>query len=327
MRFGVVPAQTFCNAAPAYQHSPVMRAALVLFTLLLALVSGLAPAHASVIVVMTDRPGELGAALEVALANRRVDIARLPAPHGRLRLDRAAAAQRAALAAGADAAIWIDLDGTTDVCAVSSDGRYFRHAPIDEVSPRVFAAIATSLLDELLAPPEGALDINVDVHVNVTPPHPVVAVATPDITIAAAPVITEDNHPVRHDRTLFEIGAMLTPVSAGVEGALLFPLTPRWRAGVMGTVNQLFGAEGQIFAGMLELRRVGLGTRRHFDFSFMGGGATANGEAVSVAGIRLNWMWEGASSGTSFGVAPLVIYTGSVFLPGIFASLRWGVTL
>ena len=299
-----------------------MRLVLVLITLILA-----APAHAGGVLVMTDRPGELGAALEVALANRRVDITRLPAPGGHLRLDRAAAAQRAAVAAGADAAIWIDLDdGTTDVCAVSSDGRYFRHAPIDEVSPRMFAAIATSLLDELLAPPE--LGINVDVHVNVAPTPPtVVATITPQPdVVAAAPVIAVEQ-PVHHDRTLFELGAMLTPFSAGVEGTVMFPLSRRWRAGIMGTVNQSFKENFQAYGGMFELRRVGMGIRRHFDFSFIGGLAAAEDERLVLAGVRFSWMWE--ASGTSLGLAPILIVgdRGQWGLPAIFVSLRKGFTL
>ena len=57
----------------------------------------------------------------------------------------------AALAVGADAALIDDRD----VCVVSADGRSFRHAPLGDASPRMFAAVATSLLDELIAPPEG----------------------------------------------------------------------------------------------------------------------------------------------------------------------------
>jgi hypothetical protein len=120
------------------------------------------PARAGTIVVMEDN-ADLGAALEVALANRPVEVVLVSAPSGQLRLDRAASAQRAALEASADAAVWIDFEGleTIEVCALSADGQHFRHAPITEVSPRIFAAVATSLLDELVAPPE------LDVHVNV----------------------------------------------------------------------------------------------------------------------------------------------------------------
>ena len=58
-------------------------------------------------------------------------------------------------------ASWIDAN---DVCVVSADGAYFRHTPLPaDASPRVFAAIATSLLDELLAPPTVNVDVNVDI--------------------------------------------------------------------------------------------------------------------------------------------------------------------
>src|SRR5438128_893957 len=135
--------------------------------IILLLLAGVAHAGHSTVVVMTDP--ELGSALQSALSGRGVAIATVQKPGGALRLERAAAAQRAAIEFGADAALWIDLDiGSVEVCAVSSDGRYFRHAPLPDGSPRVFAAIATSLLDELLAPPEAGapqIAVNVDVHV------------------------------------------------------------------------------------------------------------------------------------------------------------------
>lgn len=298
------------------------------------------PAHAGIVVVMTDRPAELGAALEVALANRRVDIARLPSPGGDLRLDRAAAAQRAAVAAGADAAVWIDTDGSTDVCAVSSDGRQFRHAPIGEVSPRMFAAIATSLLDELLAPPEAARDISVDVRVNVGPGTAPVAAPSPRVaTIAPAPPANVDSaqviaaaHPsdARRARTLFEIGPMLSPVSAGAEATVLFPLAADWRIGAMGAYNKAIDMNAYVYGGAIELRHVGSGKRRHFDLGFLLGGATADHEAVTFAAVRIAWTWEGDLTSTSLGFTPMLLKTnsdGDPYLPGIYASLRWGFHL
>ena len=121
-------------------------------------------AHAGTrIVVMTD-PDD-AAALQVALAGRGAEVAPLPEPEGALRFDRAAAAQRTAVAQQATAAVWIEQDpGTAEVCVVSADGRVLRNAPlpIDVGSPRVFAAIAVSLLDELLTPP-------IEVHVELAP--------------------------------------------------------------------------------------------------------------------------------------------------------------
>jgi hypothetical protein len=117
-----------------------------------------------------DRAETLQQALRVALAGKSVVVASVLPPHGQLRLDRAAVAQHEAIAAQADAAVWIDVEGSSvDICVVSADGSHFRHAPLPsgESSARVFAAIATSLLDEMIAPPEGDPSIHVDVHVNV----------------------------------------------------------------------------------------------------------------------------------------------------------------
>src|SRR5262249_55327398 len=161
-------------------------------------------------------------------------------------------------------------------CAVSADGRYFRQSQLPEGSPRMFATIATSLLDELLAPPEGDLAINVDVQVNVggqpvatlpgPPPHgqrltnrfpaPPRALAAPRASgpaaargsaapgnfasgldgataptsgltpgfggLVAAPggvnsvtAIAPPPLDLFRDRTLLEIGPMLSPLSAG----------------------------------------------------------------------------------------------------------------
>ena len=147
-----------------------MRASLIV----LGVVVAAQVASASTVVVLSD-PGNapaLGSALQVMLAGRGVAIATLPAPQGGLRLDRAASAQHAALSFNADAALWIYSDaGATEVCAVSADGRYFRHAPLpvgEGDTPRMFAAIATSLLDELLSPDV----VDVDVHVHFDPHGP-----------------------------------------------------------------------------------------------------------------------------------------------------------
>ena len=152
-------------------HSPAMRLVCIVFGLLV-LAVGSAGAGTSRVLVMSesDRVEALQSALRVALGGKRMVIASSVPPHGQLRLDRAAVAQHEAVAASADAAVWIDIEGgAVEVCVVSSDGRHFRHAPLPpgDTSPRVFAAIATSLLDELSAPPEGDGSVHVDVHVTV----------------------------------------------------------------------------------------------------------------------------------------------------------------
>src|SRR6476659_2221923 len=107
------------------------------------LLAAVTTAHAERVVLLAD-PGqgaELHSALQVALVG--VEITDMAPPQGPLRLDRAASAQRVAVSVGADAAVWIDGEAN-DVCAVSADGRSFRHAPLpQDPRARVFAAIAT----------------------------------------------------------------------------------------------------------------------------------------------------------------------------------------
>src|SRR5262245_41169858 len=117
---------------------------------MVAVLAGPAGAQNTRVIAMID-PADL-AALRVTMHG--ADLAVAPPPDGALRLDRAAVVQRAALDAGADAGLWIEHDaGVVEICVVSADGKLLRHAPMPpDRSPRVFAAIATSLLDEVLAP-------------------------------------------------------------------------------------------------------------------------------------------------------------------------------
>jgi hypothetical protein len=282
------------------------------------------------IVVMTS-PDD-AAAMQVALAGRGADIAVEPAPEGALRLDRAAVAQREAVSAQAIAGVWIEQEpGTAEVCVVSSDGHVFRHAPlpVDAASPRVFAAIATSLLDEVLLP--AGPNVNVDVNVNYGGPPPAgTMVAAPGAMPPSVVAIDDDSLPMRANRTLFEIGPMLTPVSGGVEVGVSFPLGPQWRVAVNGIANQLFvDTHDQLYAADLELRHIGLG-RRHLDVGVAGGAATAEGDGVMVAMLRLGMTWEGPDHGVNLSLVPAIVFTGDPYTPiapGLFASLRWEVPL
>src|SRR3569623_1176791 len=189
-----------------------MRAILVA----LGLVLSVRGADASTVVVLSDPQNApaLGSALQVTLAGRGVAIATLPAPDGSLRMDRAAAAQHAAISFSADAALWIDRDiDVTEVCVVSADGRFFRHAPLpvgEGDTPRMFAAIATSLLDEL-PPTSDAPAVDVDVHVHVDPHGgpsvpPIFAQAPAPAPVGLAPR-------AHMDRPLVEVGPMVSPLS------------------------------------------------------------------------------------------------------------------
>jgi hypothetical protein len=155
-------------------------------------------AESRIALMANDEP-ELHAALQVVLGGRDFAIVDLPPPDGPLSLDRAAEVQRSALRVRAGAGIWIEYDaGDAEVWVVSVSGRYIRHAPLPAGSgPRVFAAIATSLLDELLAPPEAVTVL--DDHVEDRHPDPVTAASAspPDdlVRIVDDPLPA----PTRHD--------------------------------------------------------------------------------------------------------------------------------
>src|SRR5262249_51166656 len=207
---------------------------------------------------------------------------------------------------------------------VSADGKQFRHAPlpIADSTPRVFAAIATSLLDEIMMPPPDAPNVNVDVHVDVngvpvalgnTPsaPPPRVAVADPAPTLAppgdaVAESRPEDDTYVRGNHLLFEIGPMLSPLSIGVEAELTYPITEQFRIGAMVGINDLFTESHDVlFVADGEIRRVGRG-RTHNDIGLVGGIATPSYDPVQFIGFRLERVWEGDSRGTALSIVPLL---------------------
>jgi hypothetical protein len=304
--------------------------------LIVALLGGTAYANTR-IVVMTG--SDDAAAMQVALAGRGADIAVVPAPEGALRLDRAAVAQREAVSAQAIAGVWIEQEpGTAEVCVVSSDGHVFRHAPlpVEDPSPRVFAAIATSLLDEVLAPPAGP-NINVDVNVTVggtsaTTAAPAIYGAPGAMPAGAMPAIANPELPIRSDRTLLEFGPMLTPMSAGIEFGAMFPLGDHWRAGANAIVNVLFDTvtPSPVVGGNAELRHVGSG-RRHFDVGIGAGLATvSNFDPVKLVTMRFGWVWEGPTHGLGVSISPVLVLTGDTstpVVPAVYAALRWEVPI
>jgi hypothetical protein len=263
----------------------------------------------------------------------------MPAPDGALRLDRAAVVQHTALEARAMAGVWIEIDqGSAEVCVVSADGKQFRHAPLDSAAPRVFAAIAASLLDEILVPPEVAMpSVNVDVHVDIDQGAPRQALAAPIISTAAiASVATLDR--ARTGQTLIELGPTVSPVSYGLEAEVAFPLmTPALRLGAVGSASRLFNGgfndqtTGSLFAVGAELRYVGRGTT-HFDVGVMGGAAKAgtDDDIGGVVSVRLSLVREGEGSGVALSLAPtwLLGFRGnSPILTGALASLKWELPL
>ena len=309
-----------------------MRAIVIVLGLVLA--SGVARANTVVVLASPDAAGaELDDALRIVLAGRGTTVASAPAPAGQLRLERAAAAQRLAVQVGADAAVWLD---EADVCAVTSDGHEFRHAPFpaETASPRAFAAIATSLLDEMIAPPPWAQGLAINVHVDITGAGgPPTGMAPPGMigSIDAAP--SPGPRHKRDARTLLEVGPLVAPLAIGVELGVALPLSRSWRLAPMVAAAVVPGDNVAIGAAVVELRRVGAGSRRHWDFGPLIGAATDGVDPVVLAGARIARTWERAGSALSASLAPIVLApvgTGTTtpsFLPGIWASLRWQFAL
>ncbi|MBV8758570.1 MAG: hypothetical protein JO257_14890 [Deltaproteobacteria bacterium] len=291
-------------------------------------------AQASTVVVLSEPQNApaLGSALQVTLAGRGVAIATLPAPDGSLRMDRAAAAQHAAISFNADAALWIDHDAdATEVCAVSADGRFFRHAPLpvgEGDTPRMFAAIATSLLDELLTsePPP----IDVDVHVHVGPG------GAPSVT----PIALQQGMPMpmpmpldaraKMNRTLVEIGPMVSPLTYGAELGLAFPVGDAYRLGVGSALN-IIPTDANHILGVadVELRHVGRGVH-HFDIGPIAGAAMLldhSDNALMFGGARFAYAWEHENTNRSISLVPLIMHSGNDTVPGIYASFRIGFAL
>jgi hypothetical protein len=266
-------------------------------------------------------------------------------PAGEQRLDRAAAAQRTAIAHNADVGVWIDDD---EVWAVLADGRDVRHAPLpDGATPRVFAAIATSLVDELLAPPVVPGTIGVDVHVDITPsaPPPQVAIAPPPPPPAAAPVIFAPPSVVtaatpdvpRTSRTLLEIGGTVSNATIGGQVEVLWPLTPTLRFGALAGMSSLFdgfsfsnSGAGMIDAG-IELRHVGTDTgKTHFDVGpELAIARSSAGDTGGIAAVRLALTRELSTLAITAAIAPMYLfgfgYEGSSF--SVLGSLSVSVPL
>ena len=312
--------------------------------------SGVASADPAHVVVMTD---DDPAPLRATMAGRGAELAITTPPQGSLRLERAADAQRAAQANQADASVWIDRDDNgSEVCVVSADGGFFRHAPLaGDASPRAFAAIATSLLDELLAPPE----IKVDVHVDVTPPpteappapraeislQPTPAVVTPPTSVvhATAPASAD---PLWGDRKVFEFGMEVGLASGGIGAELVFPLRPLLRVGLLGSAQHFIDTVGDmpegttLFFGAIETRILGhnhpLGrAQAHLEVgTIFGVGKAGETSQGMVYGGRISLALQRDTWGTAISFVAVVLAGFSeehYFVPTYLLASTWQLPL
>ncbi len=129
--------------------------------------------NAPTVLVMFDDPRLLEALAEELRAGGYHAEAASP-PSGETRLARAAAAQETTRARGARSALFVERSTPEDgamIRAVTATGESIRHAPLpapmDQVRPRVFAVVASSLLDELSAPPQVRVRVNVTIESDV----------------------------------------------------------------------------------------------------------------------------------------------------------------
>jgi hypothetical protein len=123
---------------------------------------------------------------------------------------------------------------------------------------------------------------------------------------------------------------MISPLTAGIEGGIAFPLSPAWRFAAMGAVNMTF--DGEYILGVLggELRRVGAGAKRHWDVGAIGGYAAPDADdAVVFVGARISRTWEMESSALSLSLSPILLVptSGPDIVPGVWSSLRWQFAL
>lgn len=122
-----------------------------------------------------NAPSELTDAVRMEAASTGYELLVQGPPSGETALQRASSAQSMGNAAGARATVWLETSSEETGRAVSvrvlEAGRdEARHAPlsapVDVVSPRVFAAVVGSLLDEIEQPPQPAsLRIRVQMEV------------------------------------------------------------------------------------------------------------------------------------------------------------------
>lgn len=151
---------------PSSRTSSTRSCIVSLFALLaLIVVSSASHAHAQAretLLLASDAPeaDTLATALAVELASAGWRVLRGPAPRGETLLERAGDAQRNARVLGARSALFVEsaTGGGAAVHVVEADGDATRSAPLPSalatLDARTFAAVASSLVEELESPPQ-----------------------------------------------------------------------------------------------------------------------------------------------------------------------------
>lgn len=207
-----------------------------------------------VLMIGEERRNEFSEALQLELAGRPLSVSFHEAPSGETAIARAAAAQQTAQSLGAAAAIWIEQAPATAgsmgtlVRAVGSDSQEVRHALLasryDVLVPRVFAVVASSLIDELTSPPElpYAMSIPSEERADATVVEEEVAPTGPDQDSAEQP------EPPELQAAIEAEGPQLRPVIFGFDFVPYLGLSLRWRGQErrMLSLNILGGLSGAI---------------------------------------------------------------------------------
>lgn len=195
-----------------------------------------------VVMLGPDRADEIAEAVRLELAARGLEmLVTAPATEATAPLARAAAAQEAARAVGAEATVWIEnapVGGGASVRAVGVEDDLVRHAPLPAplatVDARVVALVGASLLDEISAgrePGDDPITVRVAVQIE-APGRPISVTAGTPAAPSAAPVDVPASPPIAAPRAEDVVRAAVAarPSPPGVDPTLDtsdLPLLPR----------------------------------------------------------------------------------------------------
>jgi hypothetical protein len=235
---------------------------------------------------------ELVDALASELATRGLTLEHAVAPPAETPLARAAGAQAIARARGAVGALFVEPHeggGEMLVLVGAEDGA--REAPLPaasaEIAPRVFALIAASLLDELLAGAELPIRVRVEVHVD-APGRPVDVQwsgrAVEQGNDLGPPVVVgpPDAPPAPPAPAPVGPAAQIDSADTAADGEpIAVPHIDRWMVGVAIPLG--YGSGGQLHAGFYPTPRLRIEAQ-------LGALAVPETSGVGYAAVGLSWI-------------------------------------